>query len=99
MYPNTEEPTPRSISPLKFLSKFGAVRVRSSTTLRNGVDWLDKDVGMGYIDVSNAIYSFVLGWIWPGVPFSNPETRGDIVEGILGWSFLSQKHERSGPAQ
>ena len=91
IYHITGEITPRSISPLKFLSKFGAVRVRSSGTPRSGVHWLDKECGMGYIDVSNAIYSFVLEWIWPGLPFVNPGTRGDIVEAILGWSFLTQK--------
>ena len=92
MYHTCGETTPRSVSPLKFLSKFGAVRVRSSGIPRSGVHWLDKECGMGYIDVSNALYSFVLDWIWPGLPFVNPGTRGDIVEAILGWSFLTQKH-------
>ena len=92
LWRNCGEITPRTISPLKFLSKFGAVRVRASGTPRTGVHWLDQDNGMGYIDGGNALYSFVLDWIWPGLPFSNLNTRGDIVEAILGWSFLTQKH-------
>ena len=94
VYHTTGETTPRSVSPLKFLSKFGAVRVRSSGIPRSGAHWIGDDTGMGYIDVSNAIYSFVLDWIWPGLTFTNPGTRGDIVEASLGWSFLVQKYGR-----
>ena len=83
-----------SVRPLKFLSKFGAVGVRASGIPRHGVHWLDRECGMGYIDVSNKLYSFVLDWIWPGLPFTNIETRGDIVEALLGWSFLTQKQGR-----
>ena len=83
------EITPRKVSPLKFLSKLGGVRVRASGIPRSGVDWLDQECGMGYIDPGNAIYSFVLASIWPGLSFSNIGTRGDIVEALLGWSFLS----------
>ena len=90
IYHTCGEIAPRSVSPPKFHSKFGVVRVRSSGTPRSGVAWLDDGSGMGYIDVANAIYSFVLECIWPGLPFVNPETRGDLVEAILDWSFLTQ---------
>ena len=94
MYHTCGEETPQSVRPLKFLSKFGAVRCRSSGIPRSGAHWIDDDTGMGYIDVSKAIYSFVLDWIWPGLTFTNPGTRGDIVEANLGWSFLVQKYGR-----
>ena len=83
--------------PMKFLSHFGAVRVRESGARKidSSFLWLDTEAGMGYIDVMNYNYSLVLDWIWPGalasVNITNIKTKGDIVEGLLGWYFLRQK--------
>ena len=84
-------------SPLKFLSHWGAVRV--SKELRDAfpgffpITFCDEDTHVSYSDVTNKTYSIVFNMLWPTLKDYgwSPETKGDVIEALLGWCFLRRR--------
>ena len=79
-------------SPLKFISYFGAVRMRPSVP-SSLLAFVDESTNQGWFDPSNAAYCYALDSLWPGLlkssDISNLGTKGDVAECFLGFGWLS----------
>ena len=75
-------------SVMKLYSHLGAVRVPAEH--RVPPTWIVYDDGVNkYIEPGNQIYADVLNESWPeAVPWLNNESKGDVIESLLGWRFL-----------
>ena len=66
----------------------GAIKTRPGCP----VHFKDQNTGISYFDPSNRVYQIGFDFLFPGLAKEqwNAETKGDIVESILGYVWLME---------